>query len=97
LKHTPEGGGISLILAAEEHGVRITIQDSGCGIDQSDLPYIFDRFYQVDSSRRDNQHAGLGLAITKRILALHGSDIQVESEKGQGTAFSFVLKQMDKR
>ena len=62
------------------------------GIAASDLPYIFDRFYRGANGRqRKNGGAGLGLAITKRIMELHGSEIGVESREGQGTCFTLRL------
>ena len=56
------------------------------------LGKIFDPLYQVNNSHRGGEHSGLGLAIVRRILELHGSDIHVASTPGQGTSFSFSLK-----
>lgn len=70
----------------------VTVNDTGCGIPEDELPRIFDRFYRGDKSRKDGTgHAGLGLAIVKRILELHGSDIQVQSTVTAGTSFAFAL------
>ncbi|MCI0530301.1 MAG: ATP-binding protein, partial [Nitrospira sp.] len=73
---------------------KITVQvtDTGCGIPPEDLPYIFDRFYRVQKRHREkSEGAGLGLAITKRILKLHRSSIEVNSTVGVSTAFIFHL------
>jgi len=89
-RYTPSGGTIAISLSHESGSVMIRISDTGCGIADHDLPYIFDRFYRAN---RQNQPggAGLGLAITKRILELHGSTIRAESIPNIGTIISFEL------
>lgn len=68
------------------------ISDSGCGISEQDMAYIFDRFYRAEKSRQGHgEGAGLGLTIAKRILDLHGSSIEVSSTLHTGTTFSFHL------
>lgn len=94
LKHSNAEGKVTLSIELEEQGVMVSVEDDGCGIESDALPYIFDRFYQADNSSRNSEHAGLGLAITKRILALHKSDIKVDSCMGEGTRFSFFLAEM---
>lgn len=92
LRHTPEGGTVSLVLTPDGNSVTVQISDTGSGIPQEELPNIFDRFYQADKSRKDLRGgAGLGLAIAKRILNLHGSDIEVESVINSGSTFRFRL------
>ncbi|MEJ2192644.1 MAG: HAMP domain-containing sensor histidine kinase [Nitrospirota bacterium] len=92
LRHTPEGGSVSVSFEHDGAGVLVRVSDTGCGIPRDELPRIMDRFYRLDRSRRDRTgHSGLGLAITRRILELHGSTIEVESEVGVGTTFSFRL------
>jgi signal transduction histidine kinase len=92
LRYTGNGGRISVTLSGEDGHVTVKISDTGCGIPKEDVPHIFDRFYRASKSREDGSfHSGLGLAITKRILALHGSDIQAESEPQVGTTFTFQL------
>ena len=74
-------------------GVRITVRDTGEGIPPEDLPYIFDRFWRGDRSRSHARGAGsgLGLAIARQLVQVHGGRIDVESEPGQGTAFTIEL------
>ena len=91
LSHSPDGGAIRIPIAANGDSVRVTVADSGPGIAPEHLPRVFDRFYQADNAHRGNAHAGLGLAIAKRIVELHGARLEVESTLGQGTAFSFQL------
>ena len=92
LRYTPASGVIMLELAPADRGVSVRVRDSGCGIAPEELPRIFDRFYQLDKSRNSNPgSSGLGLAIAKRILELHGSGIAVDSAMGHGTTFSFDL------
>jgi signal transduction histidine kinase len=73
--------------------VSLDVRDSGRGIPAADLPRIFERTYRAGHDRYDPQHGGLGLAIAKRILDLHGVPIEVRSDPGQGTCFRFVLPQ----
>ena len=91
LSHSPDGGSIRIPIASSGHSVRVTVADSGPGIAPEHLPRVFDRFYQAGNEHRGNAHAGLGLAIAKRIVELHGARLEVESTLGQGTAFSFRL------
>jgi signal transduction histidine kinase len=91
LRHTPEGGRISVSVNVDSGNVVVQITDTGCGIPAEDLPRIFERFYQQDVNRTGSTNAGLGLAIVKRILELHGSVIKVRSEIDHGTTFSFQM------
>ena len=92
LRHTPEGGRISITVDVDSGNVVVKISDTGCGIPGEDVPHIFERFYQRDKiASDDNPGAGLGLSIVKRILELHGSVIKVKSELDQGTTFSFSM------
>lgn len=81
---------ITLKVLTEEGHVRIEVSDDGSGIAKDDLPLVFERFYRADKSR-STEGAGLGLAITKRIVELHGGKITVESSSKTGTRFSFGL------
>ena len=92
LAHTPPGGRVTLEVAEAAGGLRLRLADTGTGIPPEELPRVFDRFPRAgDRGRQARPGAGLGLAIAKRILELHGSDLTVESTVGRGTAFSFVL------
>jgi signal transduction histidine kinase len=92
LRHTPSGGSVTVSLQKENDLVRMDVTDTGCGIPGEALGHIFDRFYRVRSNGTHNtEGAGLGLAITKRILELHESDIEVMSQVEQGTTFTFRL------
>ncbi len=91
IDHTPSGGTLTLSVKKNSSEAEVTIRDSGSGIPASELPRIFDRFYQVNNKHRQGGHAGLGLAIVKRIMELHHSNITVESEPDHGTAFTFML------
>ena len=90
LRHTPDGGNVTITLAADANGVTLEVADTGCGIAHKDLPRIFERFYRSDRSRGGEHNAGLGLAICKRILELHGTAISVSSRPG-ATVFGFAL------
>ncbi|HHZ82807.1 MAG TPA: HAMP domain-containing histidine kinase [Nitrospirales bacterium] len=92
IRHTPKGGTVAVTLQRDGNTVSATVGDNGCGIPESAMPRIFDRLYQVDSTRTTSTgHGGLGLAIVKRILDLHQQSIQVESQPDRGTTFYFTL------
>ena len=92
VRHTPEGGTIRLALDTAEQDIVVQISDTGPGIPSQEIPHIFNRFYKLDKSRQDlSGHSGLGLAITKRIIELHGKSIQVASAPDSGTSFTFQL------
>lgn len=90
LRYTSEGGTITVALTHTAKTVAVRIEDTGCGIAEQDLPHIFDRFYRADRQQR-SEGAGLGLAITKRILELHGSAIEARSTVDVGTTITFQL------
>lgn len=92
VRHTPPQGKVWLMVEAKSDVVIVRVKDTGMGIPKEDLPFIFDRFYRVDKSRNDRSGgAGLGLAITKRIIELHGGRIEVRSTVDQGTSFTLWL------
>ena len=93
IKFSPNGGRITLQAERVNHtGVQISVADQGIGIPADELPHIYRRFYQVDGSRtRKFGGQGLGLAIAKRIVELHGGTIRAESQVGAGTVFYIML------
>ncbi len=97
LRHTPEGGSVDLALEPSGDAVRVRLSDTGCGIEEHDLPHIFERFYRPQTQAPGNGGgAGLGLAIARRILELHGSRIVAASKPRAGTTFSFELPLHDR-
>ncbi|MBL0387643.1 HAMP domain-containing protein [Tumebacillus sp. ITR2] len=91
-RHTPSGGRLTLDVTADDTLIRIAVKDTGEGIPQEDLPFVFERFYKVDKARtRSKGGTGLGLAITHNIVKSHHGDIVVESEVGKGTTFNVLL------
>ncbi|HEY9877111.1 MAG TPA: ATP-binding protein [Leptolyngbyaceae cyanobacterium] len=93
VKFTPEGGRIDVLLNMVDDHVCIQVQDTGKGIDPTFLPHIFERFRQADgSTTRRHAGLGLGLAIVRHLVEMHGGTIQVESPGlGQGSTFSVML------
>jgi len=92
IKYTPEGGRIEMSLEEERDSAKFTIKDTGMGIPEDALPYIFDRFYRVDKARsRETGGSGLGLAIVKWIVEAHKGKIEVKSKVGEGTIFVVFL------
>ena len=92
LHHTPTGGAVRLFAVTTKDAVVLRVQDNGAGIPAAKLPHIFERFYRADESRTDEKgSSGLGLAIAKSIVGLHGGEIWAESEEGSGTTLSVQL------
>lgn len=92
IRYTPAGGQVTVAAAREDEQAVITVVDTGVGIPEDQLPFIFDRFYRVDKVRTDGEGGtGLGLAIATSIARMHGGSIEVESRVGQGTIFRVRL------
>ena len=92
IKFTPEGGSVAIRLERQGHNARITVSDTGQGISNQFLPFIFDRFRQADgSSTRRQSGLGLGLAIVRHLVELHGGTIEAESP-GEGLGSTFTIK-----
>ena len=86
LRYTEQNGIIDFSACIHENQLCISVSDTGIGISQEDLPYIFDLFYRGTNSRRE-KGSGLGLAVVKSILESFRWDIEVFSQKGSGSCF----------
>ncbi|MGB4521098.1 MAG: ATP-binding protein, partial [Candidatus Omnitrophota bacterium] len=94
IKFNKEKGFVMIYGEETNDKVRITVEDSGIGIPERDIPRIFERFYRVDKARsRELGGTGLGLSIVKHIIELHNGSVGVESTEGFGSKFWFVLPQ----
>jgi signal transduction histidine kinase len=90
--HTGPEGTITVAAWEQDNEINISVADTGEGIKAEELPNIFERFYRVDKSRtRATGGSGLGLTIAKRLVEAHGGRIDVESQWGKGTRFTFTL------
>src|ERR1043166_5981732 len=90
LRFTPENGSIEIALSNHEGDFQVAVSDNGCGIASEHLPRVFDRFYRAESSR-SSDGAGLGLALVKSILDLHGGSATIQSQAGQGTTVTLTF------
>jgi two-component system heavy metal sensor histidine kinase CusS len=84
LRFTPEHGSIRIAVSKDNSNFQVTVTDNGCGIAAEHLPRVFDRFYRAESSR-SSEGAGLGLALVKSIVELHGGSAAIQSELNHGT------------
>lgn len=93
LRYTPSGGRVSIELVRRERGVEVSVKDTGAGIREKDLPHVLNRSYQADDTDRSLTKglSGLGLAIVRRIVEAHRSEIRIESVEGKGTSIGFEL------
>jgi signal transduction histidine kinase len=92
LKFTPRGGRVSVSAAPEGALVRVSVEDTGVGIPEDDVRDIFDKYAQARSrATRSEKGTGLGLYITRQLVELHGGHIEVHSEVGKGSTFSFTI------
>lgn len=97
VKYTPPGGTVALSLFREDEWVRVSVQDTGVGIDPDDLPHIFDRFYRSKRHPvrgRSGSGTGLGLSIAKWVSETHGGRLTVTSQVGEGSTFTLWLPAM---
>ncbi|MFT5540841.1 MAG: signal transduction histidine kinase [Glaciecola sp.] len=96
IRHTPQNGKISIDVTERSDSLLVEVEDSGVGISERELNHIFNARYQASNSGKDSGlHAGLGLAICQKLVVLLDSNLEVESELGRGTSFSFSLKQVE--
>jgi PAS domain S-box-containing protein len=92
IKFTPEHGEVNLLAAVTHNRIKISVRDTGIGISEEDLDQLFMPFKQIDSQlSRQYNGSGLGLSIVKKLVELHGGDISVESEVGEGSTFAFTI------
>lgn len=95
LEHTPAGGSVQVSVSASNGNAVLEVADTGAGIDEGDLPHVWTRFYRAERSRQRTDHksdgVGLGLAITKGIVELHGGSVDVRSKRGEGSSFQVSL------
>jgi signal transduction histidine kinase len=92
IKFTPKGGAVEVIVAPYRDGARIDVSDTGTGIDASELPRIFERFYRGSrANEARGSGSGLGLAIVRSIVDMHGGSVTVDSRLGTGSRFSVFL------
>jgi PAS domain S-box-containing protein len=91
VKFTQDEGALSLKAVLQDDGVEISVTDTGIGIEPEFQQKIFDEFFQVGDRLQKQEGTGLGLAVTKKFIELHGGRIWVQSAKGQGSTFTFTL------
>jgi len=92
LRHTPSGGTITVRVGLHDRSIRLSVEDTGPGIDSHHLPHLFERFYRVDQARdRHSGGTGLGLAIVKEIVEAHGGHIEAHSQVGKGTTLTITF------
>ncbi|MBB6448997.1 two-component system sensor histidine kinase ResE [Geomicrobium halophilum] len=94
LRHTSNGGSVTLHVIDVKEGIKIEVKDTGSGIPEEDLPFVFERFYKADKARtrgQNNGGTGLGLAIAKNIVENHDGEISVQSIVDRGSTFMFFL------
>ena len=92
VKFTPDGGRVEVSARVVDHGIEIAVRDTGIGISPEDQGVLFAEFKQVGGDHaRNAEGTGLGLALTKRLVALHGGEIRIESAPGKGSTFAFTL------
>ncbi|HET8752463.1 MAG TPA: HAMP domain-containing sensor histidine kinase [Gaiellaceae bacterium] len=91
VKFTPEGGEVDVSAARIDGEMRVSVADSGPGIAEEDLDRIFEEFQQTEAGARQREGTGLGLALSKRFVEMHGGRIWCESEVGKGSTFEFTL------
>ena len=90
LKFTPRGGTITVAAAKTDSGINLTVSDTGCGISETDLPHIYERFYRADSSRHE-PGSGLGLSLVHSIVTFYNGTIRCDSVPNRGTTFAVML------
>jgi signal transduction histidine kinase len=95
VKFTPEDGSVIVATSRVDGEVRVSVTDTGPGVSPDDRERIFEEFQQTDVGVQQSEGTGLGLALSKRLVELHGGRIWVESEAGHGSRFVFTLPLAD--
>ena len=96
VRHTPQGGTVSVSVTAEGDSVQVSVDDTGEGVPEEELGQIFDRFYRVDPSRsRATGGTGLGLTIARQLVEAHGGSIWAERRPEGGSRFAFELPKVE--
>jgi signal transduction histidine kinase len=90
VKFTPDGGRVTLAARTVDEHVEIAVRDTGVGIDTAHQERIFEEFYQVGAAKTQ-EGTGLGLALTRSLVALHGGRLSVTSTPGEGSTFTVIL------
>jgi signal transduction histidine kinase len=91
IKFTPEGGRIDVRAVPRDGSVEVSVADTGVGIAPEDQEAVFEEFRQVGSAEKKAEGTGLGPALSRRFVELHGGKIRVHSEVGRGSTFTFTL------
>ena len=91
IKFTPEGGSVRLFTQKKENSLEICVSDTGVGISEEDQQRIFDRFFQTEKGKGNQNSSGIGLALTRELVELAGGSISVRSEEGKGSTFCIQL------
>jgi signal transduction histidine kinase len=92
VKYTPAGGRVTFRVNITEQHIEVSVEDTGVGIDEAELPKVFDKFFRsADPRVQEQTGTGLGLALAQEVVRLHGGRINVESEINKGSKFSVLL------
>lgn len=93
MKYTDNGGDIVIRSYSKNNRIICEVEDTGIGISEDDLPFVFNRFYRGDKSRsRETGGSGIGLAIAKAVVSAHNGEIEIESKLGEGTKISIIFE-----
>jgi signal transduction histidine kinase len=90
VKYTPDGGSVKVSVREEDGSVALAVSDTGVGISEDQLPFVFERFYRADAARAE-EGVGLGLSIARQIAEAHGGTIEARSKLGVGSTFVLLL------
>lgn len=95
VKYSRPGGRVTVTVGRELQKVVVSVKDTGVGIPEADLPRVFDGFYRGQAAESGPGGAGIGLAVTRRIVEIHGGSIRAESEPGRGSTFVITLPALE--